>query len=34
VTAFGIVAALLGALVVGVIAFGFLKRIWREFAGG
>ncbi|MFZ8811351.1 MAG: hypothetical protein ACO2PN_25010 [Pyrobaculum sp.] len=34
VSAFGIVAALLGALVVGVIAFGFLKRIWREFAGG
>ena len=34
VSAFGIVAALLGALVVGVIAFGFLKRIWKEFAGG
>ena len=34
VSAFGVVAALLGALVVGVIAFGFLKRIWREFAGG
>jgi len=31
VSAFGIVAALLGALVVGVIAFGFLKRIWKEF---
>jgi len=28
------VVALMGALVVGVIAFGFLKRIWREFAGG
>ncbi len=34
VSAFGIVAALMGAFVVGVIAFGFLKRIWREFAGG
>jgi len=34
VTSFGIVVALMGALVVGVIAFGFLKRIWREFAGG
>jgi len=34
VSAFGIVVALMGALVVGVIAFGFLKRIWKEFAGG
>jgi hypothetical protein len=34
VSAFGIVAALLGALIVGIIAFGFLRRIWREFAGG
>jgi hypothetical protein len=34
VSSFGIVVALMGALVVGVISFGFLKRIWREFAGG
>ena len=33
VSSFGIVVALMGALVVGVIAFGFLKRIWKEFAG-
>jgi hypothetical protein len=33
INSFVIVAALLGALVVGVIAFGFLKRIWKEFAG-
>jgi anti-sigma factor RsiW len=33
VSSFGVVASLLGALVVGVIAFGFLKRIWKEFAG-
>jgi hypothetical protein len=25
------VATLLGGLVIGVIAFGFLKRIWKEF---
>jgi hypothetical protein len=30
-SAFVTVAALLGGLVLGVIAFGFLKRIWREF---
>jgi hypothetical protein len=30
-SAFVTVATLLGGLVIGVIAFGFLKRIWREF---
>jgi len=30
-SAFVTVAMLLGGLVIGVIAFGFLKRIWREF---
>jgi hypothetical protein len=25
-------AGLVGGLVLGIIAFGFLKRIWREFA--
>jgi hypothetical protein len=34
VSSFGIVATLLAALIVGIIAFGFLKRVWREFAGG
>jgi hypothetical protein len=29
--AFVTVATLLGGLVIGVIAFGFLKRIWKEF---
>jgi hypothetical protein len=24
-------AALVGGLILGIIAFGFLKRIWREF---
>jgi len=33
VSSFAVVASLLGALVVGIIAFGFLKRIWREFVG-
>ena len=31
-SAFVTVATLLGGLVIGVIAFGFLKRIWKEFA--
>jgi hypothetical protein len=31
-SAFVTVATLLGGLVIGVIAFGFLKRIWREFS--
>jgi hypothetical protein len=30
-SAFVTVATLLGGLVIGVIAFGFLRRIWREF---
>ncbi len=30
-SAFVTVAVLLGGLVIGVIAFGFLRRIWREF---
>jgi hypothetical protein len=30
-SSFVTVATLLGGLVIGVIAFGFLKRIWREF---
>jgi len=30
-TAFVTVVALMGGLVIGLIAFGFLKRIWREF---
>ncbi len=30
-SSFVTVAVLLGGLVIGVIAFGFLRRIWREF---
>jgi hypothetical protein len=30
-SSFVTVATLLGGLVIGVIAFGFLKRIWKEF---
>jgi hypothetical protein len=31
-TTFVTAAGLVGGLVLGIIAFGFLKRIWREFA--
>jgi hypothetical protein len=30
-SAFGLVVGLVGGLVLGIIAFGFLKRIWKEF---
>ena len=31
-TTFVTAASLVGGLVLGIIAFGFLKRIWKEFA--
>jgi hypothetical protein len=29
---FVIVSTVLGSLIIGIIVFGFLRRIWREFA--
>jgi len=31
VNAFNTAAVMLGGLVLGIIAFGFLRRIWKEF---
>jgi hypothetical protein len=30
-SAFNTAVTLLGGLIIGIIAFGFLRRIWREF---